>query len=430
MLRAEGEVDWAHRRGARVRVAAARGHRRPPRRPGLAARHVQPAPRRARRLRDRRASGCRSPPRRRPGQVLDLRLAAVGVRRARLRVRLLARQPRRARDVGGAVRRLRQRRPDHHRPVPRRRRGQVGPDQRPRAAAAARLRGAGPRALLGRIERFLMLCAEDNIQVATPPPRRSTSTCCAARCTASVRKPLVVFTPKQGCGHEADALARSTSSRPARSRRCSTIRPRRRSRRRRAPVVFCSGKVAWDAMAERDERGAPVAVVRVEQLYPWPSSRCSSCSPATRTPRARLAPGGAGEHGAWNATTSPRRPRRVGQPRHRLEDVHDQELAELMDETRRGPYGSSAVGGEVAVVSPQVSGGSGTDTIPRIRVGPGYAADESCGADRLPIPDLAPTCPCLTGRTRWEGGDGGGCPGSPRARIEARSPRRMGNTTR
>jgi len=35
-------------------------------------------------------------------------------------------------------------------------------------------------------------------------------------------------------------------------------------------VVFCSGKVAWDAFGERAKRNAPVAVVRVEQLYPFP----------------------------------------------------------------------------------------------------------------------------------------------------------------
>ena len=35
-------------------------------------------------------------------------------------------------------------------------------------------------------------------------------------------------------------------------------------------AVFASGKVGVEALAERDERGAPVAVVRVEQLYPWP----------------------------------------------------------------------------------------------------------------------------------------------------------------
>ena len=95
-----------------------------------------------------------------------------------------ARQPGRAGDVGGAVRRLRQRRADHHRPVPRRRRGQVGPAQRPRAAAAARLRGPGPRAQLGAHRALPHARApRTTSRSSTPPPRRSTSTCCAARCT-------------------------------------------------------------------------------------------------------------------------------------------------------------------------------------------------------------------------------------------------------
>src|SRR5262249_60177269 len=38
-------------------------------------------------------------------------------------------------------------------------------------------------------------------------------------------------------------------------------------------LVFCSGKVAWDAMAARDSRQAPAAVIRVEQLFPFPQER-------------------------------------------------------------------------------------------------------------------------------------------------------------
>ena len=38
-------------------------------------------------------------------------------------------------------------------------------------------------------------------------------------------------------------------------------------------LVFCSGKVVWDAMHERDRRGAPAAVIRLEQLYPFPQDR-------------------------------------------------------------------------------------------------------------------------------------------------------------
>ena len=81
--------------------------------------------------------------------VRAAQLAAERGRMPRLRVRLLAGGAGDARALGGAVRRLRQLRPGHRRPVHRLRPGEVGPDVTPDAAAAARLRGLGPRALLG-----------------------------------------------------------------------------------------------------------------------------------------------------------------------------------------------------------------------------------------------------------------------------------------
>ena len=193
----------------------------------------------------------------------------------------------RARAVGGAVRRLRQRRPDHHRPVPRRRRGQVGPDLGPRAAAAPRLRGPGPRALARPASSASSRCAP-----------RTTSRSCNATTAAQyfhllrrqmrrdVRKPLVVFTPEVAAAHEGDAARRSTTSPRARSRRCSTTRAspiRPRSRR----VVFCSGKVGLRRhRPSATSVGAPVAVVRVEQLFPFPQrADAGDARRATRTPR-------------------------------------------------------------------------------------------------------------------------------------------------
>ena len=82
-------------------------------------------------------------------QVDGLRLGAVRIRRGGLRIRLLGRQPRRSGVVGGAIRRLRQRRTVDHRRVHLLRRGQVGSAVRRRAAAAARPRGPGPRPHVG-----------------------------------------------------------------------------------------------------------------------------------------------------------------------------------------------------------------------------------------------------------------------------------------
>ena len=77
------------------------------------------------------------------------RLAAVRVRLRGIRVRLLGRRPGRPGGLGGPVRRLLERRGDHRRQLPGGRRGQVGPEVGPGAAAAPRLRGTGTRALLG-----------------------------------------------------------------------------------------------------------------------------------------------------------------------------------------------------------------------------------------------------------------------------------------
>ena len=79
----------------------------------------------------------------RAGAGRDLQLGALRGGGAGLRVRLQPRLSGGAGALGGAVRRLRQRRADHHRPVHQRRRGQVGPALGRGPAASARLRGAG-----------------------------------------------------------------------------------------------------------------------------------------------------------------------------------------------------------------------------------------------------------------------------------------------
>ncbi|HVM52588.1 MAG TPA: multifunctional oxoglutarate decarboxylase/oxoglutarate dehydrogenase thiamine pyrophosphate-binding subunit/dihydrolipoyllysine-residue succinyltransferase subunit [Acidimicrobiales bacterium] len=131
--------------------------------------------------------------------------------------------------------------------------------------------GQGPEHSSGRIERFLTLCAEDNMQVANATTAAQYFHLLRRQVRRSIRKPLVVFTPKyllrakesrspitdleQGAFRE--VLDDPGVSDPSSVRR----------------VVLCSGKVAFDLMKRRDERGVPAAVVRVEQLYPWPEQQ-------------------------------------------------------------------------------------------------------------------------------------------------------------
>ena len=212
------------------------------------------------------------PPGRRPGQVVRLRLAALRVRRPRLRVRLLGREQGHARRLGGPVRRLRQRGDDRHRPVPGVRRGQVGPDLRPGDAAPARAtRGRARSTRPGRIERFLTLCAEDNMQVAYPSTAGQYFHLLRRQMLRDIRKPLIVFTPK--------SLLRAKQARsPVATLANGTFEellddPGVEDRDAVKRVVLASAKVAHEAIARRDETGAPVAVVRAEQLYPWPEAR-------------------------------------------------------------------------------------------------------------------------------------------------------------
>ena len=121
--------------------------------------------------------------------------------------------PLHAGDVGGAVRRLRQRRADHDRPVHRGVGTEVGTAERPGAAAAARLRGPGSGALERAHRAVSELCAEDNMQVCnctTPAQyfhvlRRQMHGGADRR---GVRKPLILFTPKSLLRHQARGLGR------------------------------------------------------------------------------------------------------------------------------------------------------------------------------------------------------------------------------
>ena len=128
--------------------------------------------------------------------------------------------------------------------------------------------GQGPEHSSARIERFLVLAAEDNIQVCNATTAAQFFHLLRRQSYRTPPSPLVVFTPKSGLRSKW-SRSRVTDLLSGTFEEVLPDRnpPEAASVQR---VIFCSGKVAFDLMAERDKRGAPVAVARVEQLYPWP----------------------------------------------------------------------------------------------------------------------------------------------------------------
>ena len=125
---------------------------------------------------------------------------------------------------------------------------------------------------------------------------------------------------------------------------------RAKSEIRSKRVVFCRGKVCCDAFADRDKRGAAAAIVRVEQLYPFPYEQMLSV--LQRYPNARelvwlqeepenMGPWFFVEHRSWRVKEQGYDLRHVarvesGSPATGSKTIHDQELADLMESTFSG----------------------------------------------------------------------------------------------
>jgi 2-oxoglutarate dehydrogenase E1 component len=129
--------------------------------------------------------------------------------------------------------------------------------------------GQGPEHSSARLERFLQLCAENNMQVCVPSTPAQMFHMLRRQMLRSFRKPLVVMTPKSLLRHELSVSTLTDLTRGRFSRVIDEVDEVPPAGVRR--VVFASGKVYFDLLRARRREGLrDVALVRIEQLYPFP----------------------------------------------------------------------------------------------------------------------------------------------------------------
>jgi 2-oxoglutarate dehydrogenase E1 component len=137
--------------------------------------------------------------------------------------------------------------------------------------------GQGPEHSSARLERYLQLSAEDNWQVVVPTTPANYFHALRRQMRRTFRKPLVVMTPKSLLRHK-DCVSTLADFGPGSSfhrilEETDTLAADARIER----VILCSGKVYFDLVAERRKRKIDtIAIVRIEQLYPFPIARLAA----------------------------------------------------------------------------------------------------------------------------------------------------------
>ncbi len=132
--------------------------------------------------------------------------------------------------------------------------------------------GQGPEHSSARLERFLQLCSHNNIQVCIPTTPAQMFHMLRRQMRRDYRKPLIVMTPKSLLRSKASTSALELLSEGSFQLVIDDrfVEDKQKVKR----VVLCSGKVYYDLAQVRDEESAnEVALVRLEQLYPFPSEQ-------------------------------------------------------------------------------------------------------------------------------------------------------------
>jgi 2-oxoglutarate dehydrogenase E1 component len=147
--------------------------------------------------------------------------------------------------------------------------------------------GQGPEHSSARLERYLQLCAEDNMQVVNCSTPASYFHVLRRQLRRDFRKPLVIMTPKSLLRHKAcvsrlEDMGPGTTFHRILDERDTKVKSGKAKR-----LVMCSGKVYYDLAAARDAaEDWDTEIIRVEQLYPFPSKALTEA--LAMTPKASL----------------------------------------------------------------------------------------------------------------------------------------------
>ncbi len=128
--------------------------------------------------------------------------------------------------------------------------------------------GQGPEHSSARLERFMQLAADTNMQIVQPTTASQIFHVLRRQMVRNVRKPLVIMTPKSLLRNKDATSPLSEFTRGGFQTVIGEVKELKAEKVKR--IVVCSGKVYYDLMKKREERASDdVAIVRIEQLYPF-----------------------------------------------------------------------------------------------------------------------------------------------------------------
>ena len=204
--------------------------------------------------------------------------------------------------------------------------------------------GQGPEHSSARLERFLQQCAENNITVANITTPANFFHALRRQLARPFRKPLIVMSPKSLLRHplcvspveafedKKDNIFRETFDDPEITTAAAAKKVKR--------VLFCTGKVYYDLLKRKtDEKRKDVAIVRLEQLYPFPQKQMDAIFKKYKQAEFVWVQEEAENMGAWHFILSmcPKNGfevvsrKRSASPATGFKKVHDKEQIELVD---------------------------------------------------------------------------------------------------